>query len=86
MASIGATIRKARETKKLTREQLAKKLKITEGYLGHIERDAPVRLSERVVKGISKSLSLKLPTIGVNRHNDKSTRWYRNYRKQKQSA
>lgn len=80
--SIGNTIRMAREKKGLTREQIAKKLKITPGYFGHIERDAPVPISERLVLALKKFLGLRLNGPMVERHNSTSKRVYRNYRKQ----
>ena len=70
--SIGTMIETKREAKKQSREQLAKKLKITPGYLGQLENDsASVYLSDRVCTALEKSLSIKIPAKSVESHNDK---------------
>lgn len=61
--TVGNIIRSTREKSEMTREQLAKKLKITPVYLGHIERDDPVRISPRIVIALKKNLGRKISEI-----------------------
>lgn len=70
--SIGKMIETKRVSKKMTREQLAKKLDITPGYLGQLENDsASVYLSERVEHLLESILSIKIPAKAVENHNAK---------------
>lgn len=80
--SLGATVRMARESKKLTREQLAKKANISAGYIGHIERDAHVRLSPKLLDALKKILGrLPISEQQVEAHNERSRKYYAAYRK-----
>lgn len=76
----GKLIRKARESRNLTRPQLAKSLGITPGYLGHLERDSHVHLSQALVGRIKLRLRVAIPTSAVERNNAAARRWYRAYR------
>lgn len=81
--TLGQIVRTARENSDLTREQLAKKLKITPEYLGHIERDACVSVSDRVLGGLRKVLKSSVRPITMNmieKHNKKTSAWWRDYR------
>lgn len=80
MKTLGTIVRESREKRHITRQKAAKRLQITEGYLGHIERDAPVRVSPRVVIALKK-MGIKVPSTLVEKHNIKSRKWYRAYRK-----
>ena len=77
--SMGSLIRKARQRKGLSREQLAVKLRITGGYVGHLERDDDVRMSERVADQLRKAIGLRLPDEMVHRHNVRALRNTRAY-------
>jgi len=77
--SIGKKVRTARESKHLTRDQLAAKLELSAGYLGHIERDAPVHISDRIVHAIKKVLGISIKPVAIQKHNKKSKSWYKNY-------
>lgn len=61
--SLGEVIRTAREKRHLDREALAKKLKITPAYLSHLENNAPVYFSERIVLAMNKILDLSERTL-----------------------
>ncbi len=75
MKTPGKTIRTAREAKGMTTEQLAKKIGISPGYLGHLERDSHVHLSERLVAALKKALGIRLTAKAVTKHNDFARNW-----------
>lgn len=75
MKTPGKMIRTAREAKGMTTEQLAKKLDISPGYLGHLERDSHVHLSERVATALKKVLGIRLVTAAVKKHNQWALNW-----------
>lgn len=79
-ASIGSIIRSKREKLKLTREQVAKKIKISKGYLGHLENDSHVHFSENLALKISKVLKLSNAILKrrLKKFNEKSREWHRN--------
>lgn len=89
--SLGQVVRDAREAKfselKYTgpmRKALAKKLRISPEYLGHIERDSHVRVSPRVIDALRKVLGKSVSSITeamVERHNKRSAQWYAAYKK-----
>lgn len=81
--TVGQVIRKGREKKGFTRPELAKKLKISIAYLGHLECDHPVTFSERLQLGSARTLGVPLRTLSrlAEPHNRKARRWYSNYRK-----
>lgn len=84
--SIGQIIRDARESQDMTREQLAKKLKITPGYLGHIERDDAVHVSDRIYAAVKKMFGSKVSgftSMEVWKHNVKARTVYKKYRSNK---
>lgn len=85
MNTIGKIIRTTREERELTRAQLAKKLAITPVYLGHLERDDPVRLSPRIVLCLKKHLGKKIGKIEslVDGHNYFVNMWRRQNTKKK---
>lgn len=56
MKTVGDILRKARAKKNLTREQAAKKLKISAGYYGHLECDNKVWLSDKLTARAVKAL------------------------------
>lgn len=80
--SIGLIVARARENKGLTREQLAAKLKITPGYLAHVENDHLVRISDALLEGLAKHAGTKLGALNplILRHNKRTTEWCRAYR------
>lgn len=75
--SLGELVRAKREALGLSREQLAKKVKVTPVYIGHIERDAPVHFSERLETEIGKVLKLKLSPYSEDQ-NARAREYYRN--------
>ena len=75
MKTPGKTIRTAREAKGMTTEQLAKKIGISPGYLGHLERDSHVHLSDRVAAAVKKILGVRLVAAAVKKHNDFARKW-----------
>lgn len=79
-ASIGSILKTTRVNKNLTRPQLAKKVKLSESYLGHLERDFPIRFSPRL-EGEFKKLGFKIPHSLVEKHNLKSLKWRKSYDK-----
>ena len=78
--SIGKLIRTAREAKELTREQLAKRLALSATYVGHIERDDMVPVSERVAVAVKKVLGVSVAEAARQRHNKKASAWSKAYR------
>lgn len=74
--TVGSVIKKARESKQLDREKLAKKLNITSGYLGHLERDGAVRLSGDLIGRLIKVLGARMAILKrlADRHNAKMRR------------
>lgn len=52
----------------MDREQLAKKMGITAGYLGHVERDWLVHISPAMVKNIKTILGVNVYPM-VDQHN-----------------
>lgn len=77
--SIGDTIIKKREAKGLSREELAKKIKITPGYLGHVERNDLVQISPRLVAELKAAFdgSLRIGQGAINHHNEAVRKWKR---------
>lgn len=78
--TIGQVIKTARAESDMSREKLAAKLKISAGYLGHLECDNHVRLSDRVTKALRKFLKLKSTQLTdrlVETHNKKSAKYRR---------
>jgi transcriptional regulator with XRE-family HTH domain len=67
--SIGYIVCRAREKKGLSREQLAKAIKISQAYISFVERDRPVWLSKKLVTSLSKRLRVTIPTTLVEKHN-----------------
>lgn len=58
-STFGQLIRKKREFKQLTREQLARKLRISSGFLAHLEIGTPVHLSYNLADKIRKRLNIR---------------------------
>lgn len=77
--TIGQIITTEREKRSLSRTELAKKIDLSPGYLGHLERDGMVPLSEGLRERIQKSLSITIPATIVKTHNERAARWYKNY-------
>lgn len=75
--SIGQIVKETRELKGWSREQLAKKIGITPLYLGHIERNDLVRISERLIKEFKKNLGQSATPIAVmsDHHNELVRLW-----------
>jgi transcriptional regulator with XRE-family HTH domain len=80
-ATIGSILRAKRAKLKLTREQVAKRIKITPGYLGHLENDSHVRFSDELYKRLQKAIGVRIPTQLRAVHNKRASAWYRAYRK-----
>lgn len=89
MKTVGTILRKARESKNVTREALAKKIKISAAYLALLENDSPVSFSARVYLEIKKALGRRslygISESMIKRHNKRAYDYYRAYR-QKQKA
>lgn len=78
---IGTLIRDAREKQNLTRERAARRIGISPGYLGHLERDAPVRLSDKLVQKLILKLRVPRRILALQpAHNRRSSLWYARYR------
>lgn len=56
--TLGWLVRGKREILGLSRPQLARKLRITKEFLGHVENDAPVHLSDRLANRLVAQLSI----------------------------
>lgn len=81
--TMGSLIRSFREERHLSREQLAKRLSISKGYLGHLENDVPIVMSQRLYEIFNNRLGLFIPRSWQESHNMKARRYYRSYRKSK---
>lgn len=80
MNTIGNLIKEAREKKKMDREELAKKIKISTSYLGHIERDDLVRVSMELAKALQKALKVNVAPL-IDQHNVHVMRQVRQWNK-----
>lgn len=88
MKTIGTLIRDAREKKNLTREQAAKRLGISSGYLSRLEIDSyTAHLSPKLARVIIVKLGAKTYLQGkpLENHNRKTREWYRAYFKKAKS-
>ena len=84
MKTIGEIIRAKRESKGMSREQLARKIQISPGYLAHIENDNHVPISSRLEFEFKKKLGLTNAHAPlVEKQNKFAAKWYRNYRSKK---
>ena len=83
MKTIGKIIREKREINGLSRKQLARKIKITEGYLGHIERDGNVRISERLEHEFKRTIGLNGFHSLIVKANKLTKKWRSEYLKSK---
>lgn len=63
MSNIGETIRTARDAKNMSRDDLAKKLDISKGYLSLMETNGRVHISARVMDALKKALGNKINKI-----------------------
>lgn len=81
--NIGMTIRTGREKHNMTRVQLAKKLKISAQYLGHLENGSPMSISPRLVEGFDKTLRVKLSREAVVRLNQVARAYAKKLRENK---
>lgn len=81
--SIGSIITENRERKKLTREQLAHRVKVSKYYIAHLERNSPVRFSESLLERISKALQISSTPLKrlAPLHNRKASKYYSEYRR-----
>lgn len=79
MATIGSIVKNRRQSKKLTRPQLAKKLKISAGYLAHVENDMGVWLSQELLAKLQKSLSIRFPPKALKKAQKVVKRRYKKY-------
>lgn len=77
--SIGEAVKSKRVAAKMTREDLAKELKISTSYVGHVERNSPVRLSDYLVYKIRRKFGNIFTDQQVKRHNTKARKVIRNY-------
>lgn len=90
-STVGTCVRECREQKEMTRDQLAKRLKISKGYLSNIENDVPVSVSPRLIAGLKKTFNLG-QSFMVNlehiteKHNAKSRKWYKGFRDKAKAA
>lgn len=73
--TIGNKVKLAREAKKMEVKELALILKITPGYLYHIERDDPVIISERLTQSIEREFKhIRIADL-VDQHNVLTKQW-----------
>ncbi len=78
--TIGIFVRNAREARLMTREALAKKLKVSTVYVSHIENENPAaNVSDRLIEGLHKYLGVPTKTVSefAKRHNARVTRYMR---------
>lgn len=77
--TVGSLIVSLREAEGTSREALAKKLKITPAYMGHIERDEPVRISPRIVESLKRFYGRKVDLMAnmIEGHNYYVRMWRR---------
>lgn len=72
-STVGLLIRKARESRDLTREQAAKKIGISKGYLAILENDGHVRLSDDLIGKLVTKLGVKKQILKLQpAHNAKA--------------
>ena len=57
---LGDKFRIAREERGWSRQQLAERLHISAGYVGHLERETPVPLSDALIDRICNELGLSI--------------------------
>lgn len=79
---VGTELRNRRKKKNLTRDQLGRKLGISGGYVGHLERDVNAYLSDPVRSRIQKHLGLRITQKDQERINERARKWFAKYRKQ----
>ena len=81
--TIGTIVKSARILRTLSLHDLAKRVKVTPGYISHIERDDPVHLSERLAKCLEKELKITARRITnlMWQHNVHALRYDRTRRK-----
>lgn len=76
--TIGTIVKAARVLMELSREELARKVNVTSEYIGHIERDDPVRVSERLATALEKELKANNRIIVlIDEHNVQVNNWRR---------
>lgn len=84
--TLGTLVRHKRMHKGITRIQLAKKLQISVGYLGHIETDNHVRVSPRIVKLLNSIFETRLPKYLIDAHNEMALKWNREWNQSKKTS
>ena len=77
--SIGSAIAEKSESKGLNRAQLAKRVKISTGYLSHIEKDH-ISLSPDLASRFEKALGVKFSKSDLEKHNESAKQWLLKYR------
>lgn len=82
--TLGTALRNQREKKTLSREQVARKLKITPGYLGHLETDNYVHVSERLKIAFHKMFGI--PKKQIDELAEKANKRVARKRRERQSA
>lgn len=83
--TLGALVRHRRTHREITRKELARRLDISVGYMGHIETDNHVNVSPRLQDGLNRILG-RIPAIYFEKHNAMSRKWYRDNRKRQKQA
>lgn len=83
---IGDIIRAKREQMNITRDQLARRIKITPEYLGHIERGAPAYISPRLQWEFKRVIGLDTPQKLIDGQNKRNSDYYKPYRSSKKTA
>ena len=90
--TFGSYVRTIRSDMDKSRAAIAKKLGITKEFLGHLECDAPVHLSEKLELAIMKKLPLSakertqvFPAL-VKSFRARRTRWCRAQKKKRKPA
>lgn len=83
--TLGFLIKAFREEKNISRDLLARRLGISKGYLGHLENDRPLTLSNRIADRLFTSVGFFVPKRLQEYHNAKAKRYYKQYHRSKNS-
>ena len=60
---MATVIRTLREAKNMTQEELARKAKVTQGYIGHLERGLKKNPSLEIVKRLARALGVPVTEL-----------------------
>lgn len=80
--NFGTVLRLSREKNNLTREQLAKKVKVSAIYISHLENENPAApISMTLLDRIKKAIKIEIGAVKLAERHNMKVRRYRNARK-----